>query len=178
TVSSRPAISWNGESHLVVWAQQAATGYDIRAVRVSGAGIVLDPDSITISTAQGYQVSPLEAYRIGPAVTWDGSAHLVVWSDVAHVFGARVSRQGVVLDPDGIRISTAPGSQDAPAASWDGTNHLVVWEDFRNNNGGSDIADVYGARVSAAGVVLDPDGVAISTSPATQQRPAVSWDGT
>ena len=49
-------------------------------------------------------------------------------------------------------ISTAANSQLAPSVAFDGTNYLVAWQDARSGIDG----DIYGARVSQAGAVLDP----------------------
>ena len=65
---------------------------------------------------------------------------------------ARVSQAGAVLDPAGIAISTAANDQIAPSVAFDGTNYLVAWQDGRP---GVNIYDIYGARVSQAGAVLD-----------------------
>ena len=54
----------------------------------------------------------------------------------------------------------AADDQTAPAVAWSGTNHLVVWTDFR---GGRNYPDVYGARVTGAGELLDPAGIRIAT---------------
>jgi large repetitive protein len=69
-----------------------------------------------------------------------------------------VSQAGVVLDPNGIPISTAVHEQQAPQVSFGGTNYFVAWQDSWS---GED--DVYGARVSPGGTVLDPAGIPIST---------------
>ena len=58
--------------------------------------------------------------------------------------------------------------------AFDGTNFLVVWQDGRS---GSDF-DIYGARVSRAGAVLDGAGIPISTAANDQVDPAVAFDGT
>lgn len=115
------------------------------------------PSDIVVSTT-GYPYS-------APAIAWDGSNWLVVWEDLRNddvfhgVYGARVSADGVLLDTDGIPISTRAEGEGSPTVAHDGSNYLVAWSDGRGTS-----ADVYGARVSASGTVLDPDGVRISTS--------------
>jgi hypothetical protein len=115
-----------------------------------------------------------------PALAFDGTNFLVTWADHRagswnwDVYGTRVSQDGVVLDPSGIAISTAPHQQRVPDVAFDGSNYLVVWDDARAAPG----VDVYGARVSSAGSVLDPSGIAITTAPQIQGGPALEFDGT
>jgi hypothetical protein len=165
-----PAVAWNGTNFLVVWSDRRSGVGPIYGARVSGAGSVLDPAGIRISTGANA--------GSGPAVAWDGTNFLVVWQDRAtptgidDIYGARVSAAGGVLDPAGIRISTAANAQSAPAVAWNGTNFLVVWSDRRS----SPADDIYGARVSGTGSVLDPAGIPISTAANGQLAPTVaSW---
>ncbi|MCK4575268.1 hypothetical protein KAU34_02560, partial [candidate division WOR-3 bacterium] len=112
-----------------------------------------------------------------PSVAFDGTNYLVVWMDYRcasnDIYGTRVNQSGVVLDPAGIAISTDGFSQHYPSVAFNGTNYLVVWEDLRNFS-----TDIYGARVTQSGIVLDPDGIAISTVTNWQESPSVACDGT
>ncbi|MCX6841757.1 MAG: hypothetical protein NTX53_05700 [candidate division WOR-3 bacterium] len=168
-----PAVAFDGTNYLVVWMDYGSGSYyDIYGARVSTAGVVQDPSGIAISAAMNVQQCP--------AVAFDGTNYLVVWQDnrsgssYSDIYGARVSQSGSVLDPAGILISsnTPTSSQESPAVAFDGTNYLVVWHDNRNGNN-----DIYGARVSTAGVVQDPSGIAISTATSDQQYPAVAFGG-
>ena len=68
------------------------------------------------------------------------------------LYGARVSKDGVVLGSAPIVISAAAGDEADAAVAFDGTNYLVVWQDQRGSTG----RDIYAARVSPDGTVLDP----------------------
>jgi hypothetical protein len=168
-----PAVAFDGTNYLVVWTDSRPAGYDIYGARVSQAGTVLDPGGFAISTAPASQEVP--------ALAFDGTNFLVTWTDNRSgsgwpdVYGARVSRAGTVLDPDGIPISTASFGQGGTALAFDGTNYLVTWSDSRSGTGS---ADLYGARVSPAGAVLDPAGFAISTAPNSQQVESLAFDET
>ena len=157
-------MAFDGTNYLVVWQDdRSGSAYDIYGARVSRAGAVLDGTGIAISTAASDQSAP--------AVAFDGTNYLVVWQDASlgigyDIYGARVSRAGAVLDGSGIPISTAANDQVAPAVAFDGTNYLVVWEDRRSGTS----SDIYGARVSRAGAVLDGTGIAISTAASDQVR--------
>ncbi len=167
-----PALAFDGTNFLVVWMDfRCGDSYDIYGSRVTPAGTVLDPSGIPVSTAAGDQWAP--------ALAFDGTNFLVVWTDyrsgdTRDIYGCRVTPAGVVLDPAGIAISTAPDDQWSQALAFDGTNFLVVWSDFRSG----DSSDIYGARVTPAGTVLDPQGIAISTAAVYQLSHAVAFDGT
>ncbi len=165
-----PCVAFDGTDFLVVWQDRRRGNFDIYGARLSQAGTVLDPAGIAISTADDYQWYP--------AVAFDGASFLVVWQDYRNgsdpdIYGARVSREGAVLDPSGIAASTAAGDQGAPGVAFDGTDYLVVWQDSRDS-----LCDIYAARVSQAGAVLDPSGIAVSTAAGDQGAPAVAFDGT
>jgi hypothetical protein len=83
-----------------------------------------------------------------------------------------VTVQGVVLDSEGLVISQATNLQYSPAVGSDRANFFVAWGDSRNGNN----ADVYGARVSPDGAVLDTAGIAVSQATGNQNHPAVCFD--
>lgn len=132
-----------------------------------------------------WAVAP-EALRDGqllqrqPAGAFGGGMYLVAWCDgsrqidlpTADVYCARVDAQtGRVLDPKGIPICFAADLQEWPAVAFDGTNFLVVWQDFRSGRH----YEVYAARVSPGGRVLDQGGFAVAAGPWNQCRPAVAF---
>jgi hypothetical protein len=166
-----PAVAFDGSNYLVLW-EDNRSGWNIYGARVTVGGVVLDPGGIAISSALAGQWLA--------AVAFDGTNYLVVWDELHGccwwgIYGARVTKGGVVLDPGGIAIATPDNITDEPAVAFDGTNYLVVWADYRS----SDSWDIYGARVTMGGVVLDPEGIAISTvSGNSQDTPAVAFDGT
>jgi len=167
-----PSVAFDGTIYLVVWGDyRSGSSYDIYGARVDQAGVVLDPAGIPISTAADNQDFP--------SVAFDDTYYLVVWGDYRSgssldIYGARVDQSGVVLDPAGISIATAAGSQDFPSVAFDGTNYLVVWGDGRSDP----FYDIYGTRVDQAGVVFDPVGIPISTAANRQESPSVGSDGT
>jgi phosphoribosylformylglycinamidine (FGAM) synthase PurS component len=176
SVSSRyaqlcPAAAFGGGSFLVAWEAGQGSDYDIYGTRVTPQGKLLDPQGIVISRAESYQ-------RV-PAVVYGSTSFMVVWEDFRsggerhrHIYGARVTPQGKILDPQGIAISQAANCQESPAVSFDGANFFVVWEDSRDGG-----FDIYGARVTPQGTVLDSQGIVISRTSAYEESPAVGFDG-
>jgi hypothetical protein len=161
-----PALSFDGTNYLVAW-RDCCSDAGIYGARVSPAGAVLDPSGIPISSAANEQRDP--------SVAFDGSNYLVAWGERGYdIYGARVTSAGAVLDPSGIAISTAAGFQESPALAFGGSNYLVAWQ--RSPDGGPE--DIYGARVTPAGAVLDPGGIAITTASYRQRAAGVAFDGT
>src|SRR6266540_3502064 len=168
-----PTVAYHGSNYLVAWQdERAGFGGDIFGARVSQTGVVLDAMGIPISTATNGQ-------RV-PHLAFDGTNALVVWQDTrsggqADIYGARVNQAGSVLDPQGIPISTAPHAQALPEIAFDGANYLAAWQDQR---GSLESWDIYGARITPGGSVLDPAGIPISTAPEAQEWPSVAFGGT
>lgn len=165
-----PSVAFDGTNYLVVWEDtRIGPSYDIWGARVSPSGTVLDPSGISISTAAEYHGLP--------SVTFDGVNYFVVWTDcrdnACHIYGARVSPAGSVLDPSGIAISPALQWPEYASVAFDGNNYLVVWHDYSS---GPD-HDIWGARVDASGTVLDTSGIAISKAGGRQSLPSVAFDG-
>ena len=129
-------------------------------------------------SASGDATAPAPGDQTEVALAFDGANYLVVWQDTrsgnSDIYGARVSPSGNVLDPGGFPISTAPDEQGVPAVAFDGTNYLVVWPD---PPAGLQEQDIYGARVTPSGTVLDSHEIPISTYDRHQGSPAVAFDG-
>jgi hypothetical protein len=171
-----PAVAYGAGSFLVVWrdARFSPVDTDIFGTRVDPAGSVLDPRGIPVS------MSP-RAQR-APAVSFNGTNHLVVWADtrstIPRVFGARVSPAAEVLDLDGIEIAPSGGGQRGnPAVVAQGTTYLVAWHGWDAYGGPMDLL---GARVDAGGAALDPAGFTIASGQWREVpwRPALGSDGT
>lgn len=165
-----PAVSSNGSDFLVVWEDDRfGSDVDIVGARIETDGTILDPD--------GFRITPGHQSQWDPALVWDGSTYFVTWEDTREPFGdlygARVTAGASVLDPDGIAISTAPYRQSQPDVSWNGTELFVAWTDQRESSYG----EIYGARLTPSGTVLDPQGIFISRATEWEQAPATVRQG-
>jgi len=162
---SEPAVGFDGANFLVVWADERS-GVGVRGTRVTQNGAVLDLGGLVVSDSG--------RYHAGADIAFDGTNYLVVWADhrsnSMDVFGARLTPGGVLLDSGGFLISRAPLDQLEPAVAFDGTNYLVVWTDERNAS-----YDIYGARVTTNGRVLDTTGIAVTRAISLQTHPDVAF---
>jgi len=163
-----PSICFDGINYFVVYRRNI----DIYGARINTSGIVLD--------SAGFRISPLNDMEKYPAVDFDGTNYFVVWQDsrnevfgLSDIYGTFVDTAGNVLDTLGFPVSVLFFiEQSHPCVAFDGVNYLVVWQDSRN-----DYADIYGARVTQAGVVLDTSGILICGATSAQYKPQVAFDG-
>jgi hypothetical protein len=167
-----PSAASNGDLNLVVWYVSTPSGFDIYGARINKEGKILDEKGIPICTAPNDQMFP--------SVARDGENFLVVWQDRRSgkrwdIYGTRISIDGEVLDPDGIPIALGKSTNDqvSPALSFDGENYMVVWHGKRT----SKIWNVYFTRVSKNGEVLDTKPIAVSASLKNQASPSVDFNG-
>jgi hypothetical protein len=156
------------------------TGYDAISQFTPGInspGFFKSDGEFPINTELAYIAAPYsQSYS---SVAFDGTVYLVVWQDSRNeesdIYGARVDISGNLLDPAGFIICKEPGSQTAPAIATNGDFFLVVWRDERID--GSDNDDIYGARITTAGVVMDTSGFPICCAEDDQDYPAVASVG-
>lgn len=166
-----PAVAANDDGYLVVWDMVRGDGnFDVVGTRVTKDGVVSDSAGILIRADAGPEPFP--------AVASKDDDYLVVWRDDrnqgiggADIYGARVSEDGVLSDPDGFAISSAPGDQTSPSVAASSSGYLVVWQDGRTDS------DIYGSRVTSGGTVQDPNGIPISTAANEQAFPSVTSSG-
>lgn len=164
---SAPDVAFNGTDYLAVWTRSAPPSAEIRAARISTAGVVKDPSGILISASSNQGSPTVAALGSGFLVAWVGQA-----GESSDILGKRVAADGSLLDGGPIMIGTGPNEQTAPSASSDGKNYFVVWEEARPG------WDVVGARVTADGLVIDPIPLGIGVHPYRSERdPDIAFDG-
>ena len=163
----RPSVAWSGSGFLVVFQRGGA----IVATRLSGPPSYGVVGEAVISTGTS-NWSPVAGYGGGGYfVAWNK------WGDTSghDIYGARIAADGQSAGERPVFVQA--GEQVFPAIAFDGANFLVIWRDTRTGSGPSADTDIYGARVSAAGTVLDAAGIAISTAPNLQGEPQLTFGG-
>jgi hypothetical protein len=160
-----PRVAAFADRWLVVW-ERHPTHDNPRAVIV---GAFVQPDG----TSPGpFNVSG-GAFDYTPHLAVAGDSALIVWA-APRITGRRIGADGSFLG-SAFALSTAPAPQSIPAVAWDGTQYLVAWLDHRNELFPKQPrGDIYGTRVDGDGNVLDPDGIAIASSPLPEETPTVA----
>jgi hypothetical protein len=164
-----PASAGFGSNLVYAWTDtRNGIDKDIYAARVSTSGTLVDPNGIAITTATKDQLTP--------DVASSGSEALVVWSDRGSgnfdIMGAVLGAGGTVTVPPFV-ICNATGDQTAPAVTYDAADaqYIVAWVDARTGG-----RDLYAARVTAAGAVLDANGVGVVVG-GTRLNPRLAVNG-
>ena len=159
-------LAFDGTNYLLVWPdwQESESQYEIKGARFTPSGTVLDPDGFFVTRTPGTD----EDY---PRLVFGNGQYFAVWHDFTaqNVCCGRIDTAGISLDTLGIQISAVSGDQRSPDVAYDGFRYFAAWEDTR-----SDIGDVYGARISLDGTVLDPNGMELGVTEWRQSRPGVA----
>ena len=182
---TKPRAVWTGSEWSVVWADTSGNNVDgIFAQRIASDGTVVGPQV----SDQGYSVSSA-ILASSLDVAFDGTEVFVVYDAedtfaVPHVYGVRMSPSGTRIDNTPITISNAvyPKQQKNPRVAFDGTEFFVAWADARTSTSVSSPSwDIYGARITHAGQLLDgptdTGGTAIATATGNQIDPSVTSSG-
>ncbi len=173
-----PAIASCGGKYLAVWTD-TRNGFDNPDIY----GTLTDASTPVNILARNLRIAQAPGRQEFPDVACNGTDFFVVWSDrrvgfEADIYGTRVrGANGVVLDPAGIPISIAPGAQTRPAIAFLATSqtYQVVWAGRSDPANGN--FDIFGKRISAAGVVDASSELNISGPVAGDQIvPDVTWD--
>ena len=168
----RPAIAFGSNRYMVIWEHRGVdySNSDIYGTPVSLTGEILDTVGIPIAVTSSHECAP--------SLAFDGTNFLVVWCDEV-ILGVRMTPNGKILDPIPISVYQDADIPLSTAVAYDGKNYLVVWADL-HKHGLFHIPyfDIYGARVTPDGEVLDPRGIPITFGDWNQHSPSIAYDGT
>jgi len=156
--------------------------YDGSAYVVASSVIVPYGDPVPVEvlrvTAAGEQSAPTELDWDGVVTTmaWGHGQGLLVRARDTDLIANRIDDTLGVLDANGFTITDQHyfSTFDArTSVAWDGTDYWVSWKDSRQ--GAYD--DLYVARVSTGGQVLDPSGFPLSLTPSEPQMSVAPFYG-
>lgn len=163
---SGAGIASTGGEYFLAW--KSAAEAQLYGTRLAADGTPLDPAGVPL----GVGASP----GCGdPHVASAASGQFVTWWCGYSVEATRIDADGLATDvpPLLLHENLVLNEEFAPSVAASDTQYLVTWRDSR----GPSSSGIYGVRVSATGVVLDP--VAIPLSPADEyaSTSAVASDG-
>ena len=172
---SAVAISDGAGGAIIAWAYTSGDGGDIYAQRIDGSGNLL-------WTAAGVPLCTAVDWQSDPTILSDNAGGAIVaWSDlrdgVSDIYAQRVDGAGAVQwTADGVAVSTAASNQYFPQMTTDGANGaLVVWWDYRPLAPPNSGPNLFGTRLTSAGLVVDgaATGIAMAVAPNAQQHPVL-----
>ena len=145
TASVTPSIVWNAaRAELAVTfteVEPVAGAYNVYFTRVQNGA--RQGGLVKLTHADENESSPsIAASNVGYAVAWQDTR------GTQDIYLQRLDALGAAVGPE-IAVGAAPLVSAAPHLAWDGVGYGVSWFDNRNGN---DNAEIYFARVSAAGL--------------------------
>lgn len=156
-VNGLPRVRTDGTQWLVaahsMWTHDSSQGDAILA-RVPPVGI----------PALAFNPTPISGASGDLDIAFSGSKYLLVWrmnslANANNYIAGRIMNADGTYPPGYFIIAEATGRQLRPTVTWDGTTFIVAWDDQRNQAAFFDArTDIYGARVTETGSVLDPAG--------------------
>lgn len=165
-----PVIASDGTRTVVTWHERSVPGdgMDVHGVRLSPTGALLDPTPFVIDAGPGDQRTP--AASVSP------SGFLIAWTPLERVVVARrMSAAGTWTDPAPFPLSFASHPQEGPRSTFGASRYLVAWTDHRSY--ATTFTDVYAARVSPTGAIMDPVAIPVATTVEREVLCDVVWDG-
>ena len=166
------SVYWAAASDGVNWVvvnQGTSTSGDMVAVRISPAGVVLDPPTRALVKATYYGRSNLRLAYAGGVflLSFDDAYNNGVYDTKAVRFDSSLT----LLDAAPLALLGSPLSDLAG----NGSGFYIVW----NRQNADYSVNVAGSRVSTAGLKLDGNGVNLSgtKTPYAYAPSAVVWDG-
>jgi PKD repeat protein len=168
-----PRVLPVGDRWLAVW--QRNYSWDDTMGEINAAWVERD------GTAQPYF---FVSHAYEPELAYSGARALMVFrkgseATAQHDIGARIILPDGSMPESEFIVSEAADRQRAPHVAWDGKQFLIAWEDKRDALHHSDErSDVFAARVSEDGSVVDPDGFSVARGEDSHVQPFVaSADG-
>jgi hypothetical protein len=171
-----PAVASDGNDWSVVYREWDSSGISLLVgKRIAADGTLLD------AAARELRHDTWNSYPIHPDIVFAGDEYLLVWTEMFPT-GIEGAVRGQRLTPElstiGGLINLNPYSPTKgknPHVATDGTGFFVAW--FEDRYFGW--AQIFATRVSHAGTVQDPAGIAVTPySGYAQFTPQVAWDAT
>lgn len=142
-------------------------------------------DANGVATAPFWIAGTFNAYNHSVSVASAGDQALISWvfgtasNLTRRVHTRRLDGSGAFLDANPVPlVASVNAEQFNPSASWNGSEYVVAWQDLRASTSMIDTrSDLYVARVTRQGALLDPLGVAVEIGGVSECGPALAGIG-
>lgn len=179
TFAVDPDVCVVGNRWLVVWQRNYSvsdTHCDVNAAFVDASGVASAPFAVAGS---------FNAYNHSVSVASSGTEALITWvfgnssNLTRRVHSRRIRDDGTFLDAAPVVLAAgASGERFNPSVAWNGNDYVVAFQDLRAATSMLDQrSDLYGARVTPGGALLDPQGFVIEASSISEVGPALVGSG-
>ncbi|MRG95635.1 hypothetical protein [Polyangium spumosum] len=170
-------VSSDGQNAVVSWSDvyPDGFGYDVRRARVSPQGEALDPNGVLVTPHGAMSASASSGDQV--FLAWERTVGDDFFPDGLIIHAQRFDATGAALDPAPILPAPGVNAETAPSAAFDGQNFVVGWSDDRDFLS-VQLTNLYAARISPAGVVLDPAALPVDKGRREVVDPSVVFDGT
>src|SRR3954447_231072 len=161
-----------------------ALGLAVVAVTALALGPVSSSSAasgLVVGAEHGFSGVPAATGQADPAVAWNGTVFLVVWTQPVGTEGrsqvrvSRVTATGTVLDPAGVPIGAPDEFAARPAVAAGAGGFLVVYENA-NPDTYSDLRAAMVSGSSTGSLTIEREW-GLSFADNDQDDPAVAWNG-
>ncbi len=176
TLRGGPTASWDGQAFRLMWAVESRGELPGARVepRLAGARVGAD-GSVTALPAPPSSTAGRWPHLVqgAPWLLWEEVAWWTVTGEASDT-DLRAYPLDAPAATGSILVSAGRNWQSEPAAATNGTQVMVVFEDRRDDKPGSDI---YAARISPEGALIDRTAFPLATGAHPQRDAEVAWDG-
>lgn len=164
----KPSVAFDGTNYCIVFTRDD----NLYGIRIDPMGTIIDTFSFVVCSQNDRQENSSLIYHDSNYFTvWQDSRNDM--EDIYNIYGTFIDTSGFSYDTLGFPISSTVGVNEYnPSVSSNGQGFLVIWQDNRDGD-----YNIYGARVSETGTVIDTTGIPICTAPSDQGNPIASFNG-
>ena len=165
------SVAWDGAHFVLAYMASADSGANnIHAVLINPDGTRVESSDHALTTSGSTSNPHLDVGDTNTLVVWEEYTRLADGSDTSpRIRGARIGRDGNVLDSPSFALSTGVRDEQAPDVAAGSSGFLVVWQT-------SDMT-IHGSVVTDSGVIPAKD-FAIDHGTAGAGLPSAAFQGT
>lgn len=177
-VLETPGVAFDGDRYFIAFTARVASAYGLGPLGLYGLFLNLDGTHTAPFSIIDPSVYP-DNYLASPAIAFDGTNFLMVYSYSGHIYSRRFAINGIAVDSSpGTQISDTAYDSGEHKVHFNGTNYFIIWS---SNDGYPEDGKIKARFVSnsntAAPIITITD--ALDTDPVQYRRhPVFSFNGT